>query len=129
MCTAQGSDGASVLARLVLLCAGPMCEVCAPGFYLRPDRICGECPEASGSSSIAERVKGALPFTTTLLATLVIMTWILARLERMSGEDNTRKAWVEVSSPSSSSARRPIPPDLPSIFAVAHGVFEICHLL
>ena len=98
MCRACGSDGSFVGVRLALLLAGPMCEVCAPGFYLRPDRACEECPEASGSSSIAERVRAALQFAAALLASLVVMTWILARLERWSGEDDACKVLMEVSS-------------------------------
>jgi hypothetical protein len=77
--------------------AGPMCELCASGFFLRPDRTCSKCPEASGSSSTLERLRAALPFAAGILLTLMILTVILAKLQRMSGEDNARTVWMEVS--------------------------------
>ena len=73
-----------------------MCEACASGFYLRPDRICSQCPESSGSSSNAERLRAALPFSAGLLGTFLIVTVLVAKVERMSGEENTWKVWVEV---------------------------------
>ena len=76
--------------------AGPMCEACASGFYLRPDRTCGKCPELSGSSSAAERLRAALPFSAALVATCLIVTVLVAKVERMSGEQNTRRVWMEV---------------------------------
>ncbi len=77
--------------------AGPMCELCASGFFLRPDRTCSKCPEASGSSSTLERLRAALPFAAGIIVTLMILTVILAKLQRMSGEDNARTLWMEVS--------------------------------
>ena len=73
-----------------------MCEACASGFYLRPDRICSQCPESSGSSSDAERLRAALPFLAGVLGTFVIVAVLVAKVERMSGEESTRKVWVEV---------------------------------
>jgi hypothetical protein len=77
--------------------AGPMCELCASGFFLRPDRTCSKCPEASGYSSTLERLGAALPFAAGIIVTLMILTVILAKLQRMSGEDNARTVWMEVS--------------------------------
>ena len=73
-----------------------MCEACASGFYLRPDRICSRCPESSGSSSDAERLRAALPFLAGLLGTFLIVAVLVAKVERMSGEQNTRRVWMEV---------------------------------
>ena len=92
-----------------LVLAGPMCEVCASGFFLRPDRVCSKCPEASGSSSTLERLKAALPFAAGILVTLMILTVILARLERMSGEDDARTVWLEVSADRMHSRAHPLP--------------------
>ena len=96
--------------------AGPMCEVCASGYFLRPDRVCSKCPEASGSSSTLERLKAALPFAAGILVTLMILTVILAKLERMSGEDDARTVWLEVSADRMYSRAHPLPDscELPS---------------
>ena len=77
--------------------AGPMCNSCASGFYLRPDRTCAECPNAAGMSTIAERVKAALPFASALLASFGIVAALLFKLARLSGEDDAKRAWVKVS--------------------------------
>lgn len=74
-----------------------MCEACASGFFLGPDRTCSKCPEASGSSSTLERLRAALPFAAGIVLTLVVLTLILAKLERMSGEDDARTVCMEVS--------------------------------
>ncbi len=73
-----------------------MCQACASGFYLRPDRTCGKCPESSDSSSAAERLRAALPFSAALVGTCLIVTVLVAKVERMSGEQNTRRVWMEV---------------------------------
>ncbi len=76
--------------------AGSMCEACAPGFYLRPDRVCGRCPESFGSSSAGTRVQAALQFSAAVFGTCLFVTVLVAKLERMSGEENPRKVWMEV---------------------------------
>jgi len=88
--------------RLILALAGPMCEACASGFFLRPDRTCSKCPEASGSSSTLERLRAGLPFAAGIVVTLTILALILAKLKRISGEDNARTVWMEVSTQLSS---------------------------
>jgi hypothetical protein len=82
--------------KQILAFAGPMCEACASGFFLRPDRTCSKCPEAFGSSSTVEVLRAALSFAAGIVLTLVILALILAKLERMSGEANTRTVWMEV---------------------------------
>jgi hypothetical protein len=76
--------------------AGWMCEACAPGFYLRPDRVCGQCPESFGLSSAAVRVQAALRFSAAVFGTCFMVTVLVAKLERTSGEENPRKVWMEV---------------------------------
>jgi hypothetical protein len=82
--------------KQILAFAGPMCEACASGFFLRPDRTCSKCPEASGSSSTVEVLRAALSFAAAIVLTLALLALILAKLERMSGEANTRTVWMEV---------------------------------
>ena len=90
----QRWDGRDAVAIPVF--AGSMCEACAPGFYLRPDRVCGQCPESFGSSSAAVRVQAALRFSAAVFGTCLIVAVLVAKLERMSGETSTRKVWTEV---------------------------------
>jgi hypothetical protein len=77
--------------------AGLLCKSCASGFYLRPDGTCAECPNAAGTSSIAEKVKAALPFASALLGSFGIVAALLFKLVRLSGEDDAKRAWVKVS--------------------------------
>ena len=74
-----------------------MCNSCASGSYLRPDMTCAECPNAAGTSTIAERLKAAVPFASALLGSFVIVAALLFKLARLSGEDDAKRAWVKVS--------------------------------
>ena len=74
-----------------------MCKSCASGFYLRPDMTCAECPNAAGTSTIAERMKAAVPFASALLGSFGIVAALLFKLARLSGEDDAKRAWVKVS--------------------------------
>ena len=77
--------------------AGLLCKSCASGFYLRPDGTCAECPNAAGTSTIAEQAKVALPFASTLLGSFGIVTALLFKLARLSGENDAKRAWMQVS--------------------------------
>ena len=77
--------------------AGLLCKSCASGFYLRPDGTCAECPNAAGTSTIAERMKAAVPFASALLGSFGIVAALLFKLARLSGEDDAKRAWVKVS--------------------------------
>ena len=72
-----------------------MCTSCADGFYLRPDRTCAKCPEA-GTSTIAERLKAALPFAAVLLGSFAIVAAALFALARSIGEDDAKRAFEKV---------------------------------
>ena len=73
-----------------------MCTSCADGFYLRPDRTCAKCPEAAGTSTIAERLKAALPFAALLLGSFAIVAAALFALARSTGEDDAKRAFEKV---------------------------------
>ena len=77
--------------------AGLLCKSCASGFYLRPDGTCAECPNAAGTSTIAEQAKVALPFASTLLGSFGIVTALLFKLARLSGENDAKRAWMQAS--------------------------------
>ena len=81
---------------LILLNAGAMCASCASGFYLRPDRTCVKCPEASGTSALVERLKAALPFGAFVVLFFGIVVVLLVKLERLGGADDAQKAWTRV---------------------------------